>query len=270
MPPGISILTPIDQQSLLATAHLAADAARTAIAPYFRTQELALVSKDADGFDPVTIADKSAEEAMREIISRQRPADAILGEEFGHKAGSSGLTWVLDPIDGTRAFIAGAPVWGVLIAVVAEKGPIFGIIDQPHIGERFVGGLGNATLDHRGQTSPLSVRACADLAEATLLTTFPEIGTAQEEAAFARVRDQVRLTRYGLDCYGYALVAIGQVDLVIEAGLESYDIAAPIAVVQAAGGIVTDWQGGPVHEGGQVIAAGDRRMHSAALELLNA
>lgn len=254
----------------MATAQSAADAARAAIQPHFRAASFELTSKDAGHFDPVTVADKNAEQAIRAVIAKNRPDDAIIGEEFANTAGTSEFTWVLDPIDGTRAFICGAPVWGVLIAVLNDDGPVLGIIDQPHIGERFTGGLGTASLDHRGKVTELKVRDCATLGQATLLTTFPEVGTPDEARAFARVRDQVRLTRYGLDCYGYALVALGQVDLVIEAGLNSYDIAAPIAVVEAAGGIVTNWQGEPVHDGGQVIAAGDRRMHAAALELLNA
>lgn len=253
---------------LIKTAHDAADAARAAILPYFRTADLGLSSKTAD-FDPVTHADRAAEKAMRAVIGAARPDDAILGEEFGATEGTSGLTWVLDPIDGTRAFICGSATWGVLIAVTNAHGPIFGIIDQPHTEERFVGGLGAADLQHSKRSIPLKVRAADTLSGATLLTTFPEVGTPQERAAFERVRDQARLTRYGLDCYAYALLALGQIDLVIEAGLQSYDIAAPIAVIEAAGGIVTNWQGGPAHEGGQVVAAGDRRLHRAAMELLN-
>ena len=227
------------------------------------------MSKEGNGaFDPVTIADRQAEQAMRQVISRRRPADAILGEEFGTREGASGLTWILDPIDGTRAFICGAPTWGVLVAVATEAGPVLGLIDQPHTGERFYGGPGEAVLLHGAAESQLAVRTCPELSQATLLTTFPEIGSADEKRAFDRVRDRVRLTRYGLDCYAYALLALGHVDLVIEAGLHSYDIAAPIAVIEAAGGVVTDWKGGPAHAGGRVVAAGDRGLHAQALALL--
>jgi histidinol phosphatase-like enzyme (inositol monophosphatase family) len=197
-----------------------------------------------------------------------RPDDAILGEEFGTTGGTSGLTWVLDPIDGTRGYISGTPTWGVLIAVNDPDGPVFGVIDQPYIRERFHGGLGQASVTGPSGTAPLSVRRGRDLAGATLLTTFPEVGTPAEHAAFRRVADRVRLTRYGMDCYGYALLAAGQVDLVIEAGLHPYDVAAPVAVVQAAGGIMTDWQGGPAHHGGRVIAAATADLHRAALALL--
>ena len=206
---------------------------------------------------------------MRAILAERRPEDAILGEEFGAAPGSSGLTWVLDPIDGTRAFISGAPSWGTLIGLTDARGPIYGIVEQPFTGERFEGGLGRARVLTREGEAPLATRKGVSLSEATLLTTFPEIGSAEEYAAFRRVAAQARLTRYGLDCYGYALLALGQVDLVIEAGLQSYDVVAPIAVVQAAGGVVTDWQGGPAHGGGRIIAAATPEIHAEALALLS-
>ncbi|MGB3689228.1 MAG: inositol monophosphatase family protein, partial [Jannaschia helgolandensis] len=178
-------------------------------------------------------------------------------------------TWVLDPIDGTRGFISGTPTWGVLIAVQDEDGPFYGIIDQPFTGERFEGDPSGARWIRAGETRPLQVSMTATLARATILSTFPEVGTRAEGAAFARVARDCRLTRYGMDCYAYALLAAGHVDLVIEAQLQPYDIAAPIAVIQAAGGIVTDWRGGPAHHGGQVIAAATPALHAAALERLN-
>ncbi|SDE17010.1 histidinol-phosphatase, inositol monophosphatase family [Paracoccus isoporae] len=252
------------------TAAAMADAARRETLRLFRSAGLRPDNKLAAGFDPVTEADRASERAMREILAERRPDDAILGEEFGPSPGRSGLSWILDPIDGTRAFICGAPSWGVLIGLVDSDGPIYGIIDQPFTGERFEGGLGRARLVDREGERPLGVRTGVTLAQATLLSTYPEIGSEAERAAFARVAGQVRLTRYGLDCYGYALLALGMVDLLIEAGLQPYDVAAPIAVVQAAGGIVTDWQGGPAHGGGQIIAAASPELHAAALALLNA
>ena len=254
---------------IIRTAHLMADAARQAILPWFRHADLAADNKRPADFDPVTQADREAERAMRAVLARERPDDAILGEEFGAQPGTTGLTWVLDPIDGTRAFLCGAASWGVLIGVTDAQGVVYGLIDQPFTTERFEGGLGRARLSHGGRDRPLRVRDCDTLAAATLLTTFPEIGTPEEAQAFRRVADRVRLTRYGLDCYAYALLALGQVDLVIEAGLQSYDIAGPLAVVQAAGGIVTDWQGGSAAQGGQVIAAASEALHRAALDLLN-
>jgi histidinol phosphatase-like enzyme (inositol monophosphatase family) len=236
--------------------------------PFFRNATLRTDDKGIGRFDPVTEADRAAEAAMRAVLAAHRPDDAILGEEEAAKPGTSGLTWVIDPIDGTRAFISGTASWGVLIALCDTDGPIYGLIDQPYIGERFEGGFGRALVTGPMGVAPLATRATADLAGATLFTTFPEIGTTAERAGFEAVRDRVKLTRYGLDCYAYALIAAGQVDLVIEAGLASYDIAAPIAVITAAGGIVTDWQGGPVHHGGRALAAANPLIHAAALAIL--
>lgn len=257
-----------DATALIATAHAMADAARAAILPFFRNSTLRTDDKGIGRFDPVTEADRAAEAAMRAVLAVHRPDDAILGEEEAAKPGTSGLTWVIDPIDGTRAFISGTASWGVLIALCDVDGPLYGLIDQPYIGERFEGGFGRALVTGPMGVAPLATRATADLAAATLFTTFPEIGTTAERAGFEAVRDRVKLTRYGLDCYAYALIAAGQVDLVIEAGLASYDIAAPIAVITAAGGIVTDWQGGPVHHGGRALAAANPMIHAAALAIL--
>ncbi|MEL6959515.1 MAG: histidinol-phosphatase [Pseudomonadota bacterium] len=262
-------LTDQDRVELIACAHAMADAARAVILPLFRTL-LKTDNKEEGGFDPVTEADRNAEQAMRAVLAERRPHDAILGEEFGAQSGTSGLQWVLDPIDGTRGFITGTPTWGVLISVRDGSGPLYGLIDQPYIGERFEGGFGRAQLTGPLGERTLSTKATTLLADATILTTFPEVGTETDAAAFRRVATACKLTRYGMDCYGYALVAAGQADLVIEAGLSAYDIQAPIAVVEAAGGIVTDWQGGPVHEGGRVIAAANAALHTAALDLLNA
>ena len=168
----------------------------------------------------------------------------------------------------TRIFWWWTPTWGVLIAVSDDNGPGLGIIDQPYINERFIGVAGRARLE-RGQIGQnITVSQTTDLDRAVLFTTFPEVGTKDEEAAFSRVKEQVKLTRYGMDCYAYALLAAGQIDMVIEAGLNSYDIQAPIAVIEAAGGIVTDWSGQKVHMGGQVIAASTPELHARALELV--
>lgn len=256
------------QNELCKTAEAMADAARRTIKPLFRSHNLFPENKDISGFDPVTLADREAELAMRQVLSQYRPMDGIVGEEYGNVTGSSGLTWVLDPIDGTRSFISGTPTWGVLIALSDQNGPLLGVIDQPFIGERFIGGFGRASYVGPYGASDLGTRNTTDLAAATLFTTFPEIGTKQEAAGFRAVAQKVRLVRYGLDCYAYALVALGQIDLVIEAGLKAYDIQAPIALIEAAGGIVTDWRGLPVHNGGQVIAAANSFCHAAALTTL--
>ena len=252
----------------LQIAHLMADAARAAILPHFRRPGLESQNKDVAGFDPVTVADRAAETAMRAVLAQYRPEDGIWGEEFGQQSGTSGRTWVLDPIDGTRGFISGTPTWGVLIALSQDDGPFLGIIDQPYTGERFVGGQGVAEMTGPQGAAPLQVRTTSALDQAILFTTFPEVGTPADRVGFDAVAKQVKLTRFGMDCYAYALIAAGQIDLVIEAGLNAYDIQAPIAVIEAAGGIVTNWQGGPVHQGGRVLAAANADIHTAALDIL--
>jgi len=252
----------------LEVAEAMADAARAAILPLFRQSNLETANKLDEGFDPVTVADRNAEKAMRDVLAKHRPEDGIFGEEFGKIEGQSGRTWVLDPIDGTRGFISGTPTWGVLIALSTQDGPIMGVIDQPYIGERFVGSLDIAQVTGPTGSAPLKTRSTPTLDQAILFTTFPEVGTPDDRAGFEAVAKHVRLTRYGMDCYAYALVAAGQVDLVIESSLNAYDIQAPIAVIEAAGGIVTDWQGGSAHNGGRALAAANPRVHAAALDIL--
>jgi len=262
-------LLPLNLQSdLIQTAEALADAARLAILPHFRSANLQADNKLSQGFDPVTQADRAAEIAMRDVLAERRPMDAIFGEEFGVTSGESGLTWVLDPIDGTRGFLSGTPTWGVLIALSDESGPQMGIIDQPYTGERFIGGFGRAdwTGPHGGGT--MQVRTTQTIQDAIVFTTFPEVGTPEQAAAFGRVAARAKLARYGMDCYAYALLAAGHIDLVIEAGLQAYDIQAPIAVIEAAGGIVTDWEGNPAHNGGTALAASTPELHAQALALL--
>jgi histidinol phosphatase-like enzyme (inositol monophosphatase family) len=255
----------------LALAHRLADAAGEVIRPYFR-QRIDVTDKGAAGgkaYDPVTEADRKAEAAMRAIIKRERPQDAILGEEHGHEPGSSGLIWVIDPIDGTRAFITGQMQWGTLIALNEKSSPVLGILDQPVLGERFVGTPKRTTMHSREGEKVLKTRARAGLAEAVLMTTNPwGYFTDEEHAAFRRLSQVSQMTRFGGDCYAYGLIAMGFVDLVVEARLEPWDIQALIPIVQGAGGIVTDWEGKPVHEGGRVIAAGDKHVHAQAMAVL--
>ncbi|PWJ17008.1 histidinol-phosphatase [Jannaschia seohaensis] len=257
----------LDLHSLADVAHAVADAARAPALRYFR-KPVTVDSKGA-AFDPVTIADRETEAAMRAVLAERRPEDGILGEEEAAVDSRSGLTWVLDPIDGTRGYISGTPTWGVLVALRDASGPLIGIVDQPFTGERFTGSPDGATWTRGGETRRLTTRDVTRLDDATLFTTFPEVGTADEGAAFRRVAARCRLTRYGLDCYAYALLAAGQVDLVIEAGLQAYDIAAPAALITAAGGVVTNWRGGPAHDGGTVLAAATPELHADALALLN-
>ncbi len=259
-----------EREALIRAAHAAADAASAVTLRYFRGSDLNLQNKADGHFDPVTRADREAEAAIRSVLQQVRPADAILGEELGLLDGQSGLTWVLDPIDGTRGFISGTPTWGTLISVRNDKGPILGVIDQPYTGERFIGGFGAAELHRFGEVSQISVRPAPNLSGSILFTTFPEVGSTEEGAAFRALAAKVQLTRYGMDCYAYALLAAGTVDLVVEAGLQAYDVQAPIAVIQAAGGIVTNWRGGPAHDGGRILAAASAELHEAALEVLQA
>lgn len=259
------------QKELQEIAAEMADTARRVTMRYFRKHNLQSENKAGAGaFDPVTIADRACERALREILARKRPFDGILGEEEADVESKSGLTWVIDPIDGTRAFMSGMPCWGVLIAVNEGAAPVYGIVDQPFTEERLIGGFNTASYEHReNPATQLCTRNTATLENAILYSTFPEIGTPEERTRFEAVRDQVQLTRYGTDCYGYALVAMGHIDLVIEAGLNPFDVQAPIAVVEAAGGIVTDWNGNPAYDGGQILAAANRDIHAQALEHLN-
>jgi histidinol phosphatase-like enzyme (inositol monophosphatase family) len=256
------------QTSLIETAHAAADAAREITLQYFRGTSLNTQSKLEAGFDPVTVADRGAEEAMRKIISEMRPDDAIHGEEFGPKEGTSGLTWVLDPIDGTRGFISGAPTWGVLIACRDDTQVHLGVIDQPYVGERFFGGFGIAEVAGPQGVKPLGARKDVALSDAIIFTTFPEVGTPADRKGFENVANLCKLTRYGMDCYAYALLAAGQIDLVIEAGLQPYDILGPIGVIEAAGGVVTNWQGNSAQSGGRVVAAGSQALLAEVLDVL--
>jgi histidinol-phosphatase len=248
-----------------------ADAAGETIRPYFR-RRIAIADKGAAKgalFDPVTEADKGAERAIRAIIERERPDDAILGEEYGEKAGTSGWRWVLDPVDGTRAFINGRHEWGSLIALEKDERPVLGIIDQPVLGERFVGANGRSALHERGQVVPMRVRECAALEDAVLCATHPyAYFSAEERAGFRRVSQACRMSRFGGDCYIYALLAMGFVDVIVESAFHRWDVAALIPVVEGAGGIITNWQGGDCREGGQTLAAGDVRVHTAAMKLL--
>ena len=247
---------------------LAAVSAET-ILPFFRTA-LSIQDKGRPGsFDPVTAADRAAETAMRALIYQTFPDHGIVGEEFGEERADAEYVWVLDPIDGTKSFIAGFPLWGTLIALLHKGTPVFGMMHQPFIGERFSGDSGSAHYHGPSGERKLAVRRCAALKEATSYTTSPLLMNAADRAAFARVEDAVRLTRYGGDCYSYCMLAAGHLDLVIETELKAYDIAALIPIITGAGGIVTTWEGKPAQGGGRIIAAGDPRVHEAALKLLN-
>jgi len=258
----------IVDDKLVAFASRLADASGAVIRPFFRQRIEVLHKPGVHAFDPVTEADKGAERAIRAIIERERPADAILGEEYGEKPGGP-WRWVLDPVDGTRAFITGRHEWGSLIALEHEGVPVLGILDQPVLGERFLGVNGRSVLLEGEKRTPLKVRECAELKDAILCATDPSAYMSDEEqAAFARVKTQVRLTRYHGDCYIFAMLAMGFVDIVIESALHRWDIAALIPIVEGAGGIITGWDGEPWREGSRTLACGDKRIHEAAIKLL--
>lgn len=258
-----------DLDRRLAFAHRLADAAGAVIRPYFR-KRIEVADKGAQGFyDPVTEADRRAEETMREMIHAHYPEDGILGEELGEAPGTSGYRWVLDPIDGTRAFIAGQPLWGTLIGLEHEGTPVLGILDQPFLPERFLGFGNSAELHNSEGVTPLTTRECASLGEAVICTTHPGVHFDDaERAEFARVEKACRLSRYGGDCYAYGLIAMGFVDLVMEARLAHWDIVPLIPILEGAGGVLTDWQGRPWRTGANVLAAGDARVHAEAVEML--
>jgi myo-inositol-1(or 4)-monophosphatase len=249
------------------------------ILPFFRS---AIGAEDKSGggaFDPVTEADRAAEVAMRRLIAQTFPAHGVVGEEYGKDRADAEYVWVLDPIDGTKAFISGLPTWGTLIGLTHHGRPVYGMMSQPFTRERYFGdgasaswrGLAATAKGSGGEgvaSRSLRVRACASLAQATLMTTTPKMFDATEAPAYRSVEDKVRLTRYGADCYAYCMLAAGLIDVVIEANLKPYDIVALIPIVEGAGGIVTTWDGGDPARGGRIVAAGDNRVHQEALQLL--
>lgn len=250
----------------LELAHRLADAAGQAILPFFRGR----YDMDFKGDDsPVTQADRAAEAAMRAILEAERPGDGIIGEEYGAHNPDAERVWILDPIDGTRSFIAGRPIFGTLIGLTQEGWPMLGIIDQPVTRERWAGRVGEPTMLNG---RPVATRACRQLDDAILASTGPQYFPACTGEHFAWVARHCRDTLWGGDCYNYALLASGHVDLVIEAGLKLHDIAALVPVVEGAGGRMCDWSGEPLtHESdGRVIAIGDAARLDDVLELLHA
>lgn len=269
------------KSEFLAFAHDLAETAASCTLPLFR-QPLDIKNKLESGFDPVTKADREAEAAIRQMIETRFPNHGIIGEEFGIKQGNTGaadgdFTWVLDPVDGTRAFISGLPTWGTLIALVKNDRAVLGLMDQPFTGERYAALAGepaalNVNTKDRRLESVLQVRPCRDIAQATIATTSPHyFDNTPAAPIWAELQQQARLIGYGGDCYNYAQIATGQIDAVIEQGLKAYDILALIPIIEQAGGVCTDWRGNPVTLSGQahqILACGDRDLHTALLEKL--
>jgi histidinol phosphatase-like enzyme (inositol monophosphatase family) len=254
----------------LAFANRLADAAWSVIRPHFRALG-GIDNKAATGaaYDPVTEADRAAEQAMRDLIARERPQHGVTGEEFGETESASGWRWVLDPVDGTRAFVAGLPVWTTLISLVDPMGfPVLGVIDQPVLGERYIGWPGGAALQTPAGRSPLKVSDVPALNKAVISTTDPFILSGPEQGAWSELREAAQLARYGLDAYAYARLAGGTVHLVAESGLKPWDVAAVIPVITGAGGHATDWSGAPVSLGGQILCTASEALMEQALTLL--
>ena len=252
-------------EDLLAFAHRLADQAGTIVRSYFRTPVAVDIKPDAS---PVTIADREAEAAMRDDIAKRYPDHGILGEELGTLRADARYVWVLDPIDGTRSFITGKPLFGTLIALCDAGRPILGIIDQPIMRERWVGCRGEPTTLNGALAN---VRSCPELAKAALFTTGLEWYPPAELARFERLRAAVGMTQYSADCYAAGLLASGFVDLVVECSLKAYDYCALVPVIEGAGGVITDWQGRPLDltSDGRILAAGDGALHGTARALLD-
>ena len=251
-------------QDLIDFAGTLADAARAAIRPHFRTP----VTIDRKSDDtPVTIADRDAETAMRDLITATYPDHGIIGEEFGQVTGTSDLSWVLDPIDGTKSFIAGKPIFGTLIALVRGGEPILGIIDQPILEERWVGAAGHPTLFNGRE---ITTRSCGALSDALGNSTSPDLFSGGDVAKFANLAESIWHMQYGGDCYAYALLGMGYIDLVVEADLKPFDLCALVPVVNGAGGLMTDWQGEPLNlnSDGRVAAVGDPSLMPDVLGIL--
>lgn len=259
----------VASRTLVQFAHELADISGAAILPYFRKPLPVRNKGGPSAFDPVTAADRAAERAIRRLIRARYPEHDVIGEEYGGVEQGRRYRWLIDPIDGTRTFITGSPLWGTLIGLFDGPRPLLGLMDQPFTGERFWSdGRRSRWRGPAGKSRPLRTRACACLGDAILTTTHPDLFKGGDADGFAAVRAHVRMTRFGGDCYGYCLLAAGFVDLVIEAGLKPYDIAPLVPIIESAGGIVSTWDGGPASGGGRIVAAGDRRLHAEALRLL--
>jgi myo-inositol-1(or 4)-monophosphatase len=259
-----SVMTAIDFSNFV---DQLASVSSEAILPFFRTA-LAVENKRPGGFDPVTAADRTAEDLMRALIRKNFPEHGILGEEYGAERTDAEYVWVLDPIDGTKSFIAGMVAWGTLIGLMRLGEPVFGMMHQPFTREWFSGDGGAAHYRGPAGKRDLRVRACAGLHDAVLFTTSPLLMNKTDRADFVRVENTVKLSRYGGDCYAYCMLAAGQIDLLIETEIKPHDIVPLIPIITGAGGIVTTWENGPAQAGGRIVVAGDERVHTAALEML--
>jgi myo-inositol-1(or 4)-monophosphatase len=235
---------------------------------YFRSN-FAVDNKDERGFDPVTSADHAIEKVLRETIHTTWPDHGIIAEESGTTAAEAEYCWYIDPIDGTRAFLMGSPLWGTLVGLTVNGKPVFGLLSQPILGELFLGSDGGSWLIRSDGRKRLAASGCTELASARLASTHPRLFAEPEQARFDRLASACLLDRYGGDCYNYAMLAAGFVDLVVEAGLKPYDIVPLLPILEQAGCVVTSWDGGSMLTGGSIVAAASAELHAEALALLN-
>lgn len=241
-----------------------ARAAGMAILPHFR-KNTAIDVKEHETWDPVTEGDRAGERAIRALIEKHHPTHGIIGEEYGTKVGSSGLTWILDPVDGTRSFVVGMPTWATLIGLYEDGIPKLGVMYQPFVDELFFGNPRGAWLEHRGNREAIQVRGEAELKNASIGTTSPHLYKGDDAAGFETLSASAKVTRYGGDAYFFSLVAAGHLDIAIDPRLQIYDIAALIPIIRGAGGVVGSWTGDDISQGGNVIAAGSKALLEAAI-----
>jgi myo-inositol-1(or 4)-monophosphatase len=245
-----------------------ANASATAILPFFR-RNAPIDIKAGPVWDPVTEGDRAGERTIRQLIEQQYPDHGINGEEYGIKEGRSGFTWMLDPIDGTRAFVCGMPTWATLIGLNYEDRPVVGLMNQPFVGDMFYGSPEGAWLDHRGHAQPIRTRSGVALTNAAIGTTAPELYRDQRDrAALDRLMHKAQLTRFGGDAYFFAVMAAGHIDIAMDANLQAYDIAPLLPIVSGAGGAYAEWNGGDAAQGGNVITAGSRALLDEALAVI--
>ena len=244
-----------------------AAAAANETLPRFRQPGL-VDNKLAWGFDPVTEADRQAEQVIRALIRETYPDHGILGEEFGLENADATHQWVIDPIDGTRSFISGMPLWGTLVGLTDDGDAVAGMMSQPFIGELFWCDGERSLYEGPHGSRQISTSKIIDVADATLCTTTPAMFTDERKCSYDRLEGAVKLARYGTDCYAYAMLAAGSIDLVVETGLQPYDIIALIPIIEQAGGVITTWDGGPAEQAGDIVAAATHELHAAAVKLL--
>lgn len=262
--------THFNTPELTAFALALAEASAREILPHFR-RNIDIDVKSGAVWDPVTEADRAGERVMRAMIEKNYPEHGIVGEEYGTKLGRSGMTWILDPVDGTRAFICGMPTWTTLIGLTRDNDALIGVMNQPFVGETFYGNPEGAFHARGGETQKLKVRAARPISDAILTTTAPELyRTPHEKSVLARLSAAARLTRYGGDAYFFCLLAAGHIDIAMDARMETYDIAPLIPIIRGAGGVVSTWSGGSATGGGNVISATAPELLEEALALMGA